>query len=61
MEATYRFFLTTLGRTDYSLYKGKNKIDMIIVDEIHTCKSPTSQQGKNLLKLKTAMGINYFN
>ena len=27
---------------------------MIIVDEIHTCKSPTSQQGKNLLKLKNA-------
>jgi len=25
---------------------------MIVVDEIHVCKSPTSQQGKNLLKLK---------
>lgn len=36
------------------LNKGKNKIDMIVVDEIHTCKSPTSQQGKNLLKLKNA-------
>lgn len=28
-----------------------NKIDMIVVDELHTMKSPTSQQGKNLLKL----------
>lgn len=33
---------------------GKNKIDMIIVDEIHHCKSPVSQQGKNLQKLKNA-------
>lgn len=33
---------------------GKNKIDMIVVDEIHHCKSPTSQQGKNLQKLKNA-------
>lgn len=31
---------------------GPNKFDMIVVDEIHCCKSPTSQQGKNLLKLK---------
>lgn len=31
-----------------------NKFDMIIVDEIHTCKSSTSQQGANLLKLKQA-------
>ena len=30
-----------------------NKFDMVVVDEIHTCKSPTSQQGKNLLKLKS--------
>ena len=37
-----------------ALNKGKNKFDMIIFDEIHTCKSPTSQQGKNLLKLKSA-------
>ena len=34
------------------LTKGKaNKFEMIVVDEMHTCKSPTSQQGKNLLKL----------
>ena len=36
------------------LRNGKNKFDMIVVDEIHTCKSNTSQQGKNLLKLKEA-------
>ena len=29
-----------------------NKFDMIVVDELHTAKSSTSQQGKNLLKLK---------
>ena len=28
-----------------------NKFDMIVVDEIHTCKSNTSSQGANLLKL----------
>jgi hypothetical protein len=28
VEATYRFLLTTLGKTDYSLYKGKNKIEL---------------------------------
>lgn len=31
-----------------------NKFDMIVVDEIHKCKSPTSQQGKHLLKLNKA-------
>ena len=36
------------------LIKGKNKFDMIVVDEIHTCKSNTSQQGKHLLKLNKA-------
>lgn len=34
--------------------KGKNKIDMMAIDEIHACKSPTSQQGKHLLKLNKA-------
>lgn len=34
------------------LTKGKiNKFDMIVVDEVHTVKSPTAQQSKNLLKL----------
>lgn len=36
------------------LLNGKNKFDMIVVDEIHTCKSNTSQQGKHLLKLNKA-------
>lgn len=31
-----------------------NKFDMIVLDEIHKCKSNSSQQGKNLLKLNTA-------
>lgn len=34
------------------LTKGKNEFDMIVFDEIHACKNPQSQQGKNLLKLK---------
>lgn len=37
-----------------ALNKGKNKFDCVFVDEIHTCKSSTSQQGANLLKLKDA-------
>ena len=28
VEATYNFLLTTLGKTEYSLYKGKNKIEL---------------------------------
>ena len=28
VEATYRFLLTTLGKTEYSLYKGKNKLEL---------------------------------
>ena len=31
-----------------------NKFDMVVVDEIHKCKSNQSQQGKNLLKLNKA-------
>ena len=31
-----------------------NKFDMIVVDEIHRCKSSKSSQGKNLLKLNKA-------
>lgn len=37
-----------------AINKGTNKFDMIVVDEVHTCKSPTSQQGKHLLKLTKA-------
>lgn len=29
----------------------KNKMDMMVLDECHVCKNPSSQQGKNLLKL----------
>ena len=36
------------------LKKNKNSIDMIVVDEIHTTKNPSSQQGKHLLKLNDA-------
>lgn len=37
------------------LTKGKkNSFDMIIVDEVHKCKNPTSTQGKHLLKLTNA-------
>lgn len=31
--------------------KSTNKIDMMVLDECHVCKNPTSQQGKNLLKI----------
>lgn len=34
--------------------KGKNQFDLIICDEVHACKSATSAQGKNLLKLNKA-------
>lgn len=40
-----------------ALQTGANKFDMVVVDEIHACKSPTSQQGKNLLKLKAKYKI----
>ena len=33
------------------LCSGKNKFDMIALDEAHVIKSPTSQQSRNLLKL----------
>ena len=39
------------------LTKGKNKFDMIVADELHKMKSPTSQQGKNFLKLKAKYQI----
>lgn len=32
--------------------KSKYKFDMIVFDEIHTCKTPTSKSAKTLLKLK---------
>ena len=36
------------------LNSNTNKFDMIVLDEAHVCKSPTSEQGRNLLKLKNA-------
>lgn len=37
-----------------AIKKSPNQIDMIVVDEIHCAKTPTSQQGENLLKLSNA-------
>ena len=37
-----------------TLNTGPNKYEIVAVDEIHVCKSITSAQGKNLLKLKFA-------
>ena len=37
-----------------AINKGKNQFDMIIFDEVHVAKSPSSIQGRNLLKLKNA-------
>lgn len=39
------------------LQKGKNKFDMIVLDEAHCCKNPTAQQTKNFLKLKSEYQI----
>lgn len=33
--------------------KPVNKFDMMVLDECHVCKNPSSQQGKNLLKLSS--------
>jgi len=35
----------------------KNQINMVIIDEIHKCKNPQSQQGKAILKIKTESKI----
>lgn len=40
-----------------ALKKGPNKFDMIALDEAHVCKSPTSQQGHNLLKVDATYKI----
>lgn len=37
-----------------NILDGPNKFDMIVFDEIHTCKDPSSQQGKHVLKLNKA-------
>lgn len=33
--------------------KSANRINMMVLDECHVCKNPSSQQGKNLLKLSS--------
>ena len=45
--------IETLRNTDVIkvLNKGKNKFDMVVLDEAHCCKSPTAQQSKGLLKI----------
>lgn len=48
--------IETLRDSDIVKYinKGVNKFDLIVVDEVHRCKNPQSQQGKNFLKLTKA-------
>jgi len=59
-ESIDEFFIITNIETLRSddvlnaIKKGKNDINMIVVDEIHKAKSNQSQQGKNLLKLTKA-------
>ena len=47
--------IETLRNDDIIKYinNGVNKFDMIICDEMHKAKSPSSQQGKNFLKLNS--------
>jgi len=42
-----------------AIRNSENTFDMIVVDEVHCCKSPTSQQGKNLLKLAKVGNYHY--
>lgn len=37
-----------------NILNGPNKFDMVVFDEIHTCKDPSSRQGKHALKLNKA-------
>jgi SNF2 family DNA or RNA helicase len=51
--------IETLRSTDFinALALGPNKIDMIVVDEIHICSNSKSQQGHNLARLKAKYKI----
>lgn len=51
--------IETLRNSDIikALKKTKNSFDMIIIDEIHTCKSVNTEQGSNLLKLDSKYKI----
>lgn len=42
-----------------AILNSQNNFDMIVVDELHKCKQPNTQQGKNLLKL-TKVGKYHF-
>lgn len=46
--------IETLQSKDFikSLLKSPNKFDMVVLDEAHKCKDPSSISGKNLLKIK---------
>lgn len=46
--------IETLREDSFISTLQKSTIDMIIVDEIHRAKSPTSEQGKNLIKTNFA-------
>lgn len=49
----------TLQNADFAkaYTKSKYKFDMIVFDEIHTCKTPTSKSAKTLMKLKAKRKI----
>lgn len=40
-----------------AIKKGPNQFDMIVLDEAHCCKTPTSEQSKNFLKLSAKYQI----
>lgn len=46
--------IETLQHKDFAKYfnKSKSKFDMIVMDEAHRCKNPSSQSAKTLIKLK---------
>lgn len=51
--------IETLRNSDIikEISKGKNSFDMIVLDEAHCCKNPSTQQTKNFLKLKSTYQI----
>ena len=51
--------LETLQNKDFAatFNKSKTKFDMVVLDEAHHCKSPTSKSAKTLLKLKSERNI----
>ena len=51
--------IETLQSKDFidAFNKSKSKFDMIVLDEAHRCKNPSSKSAKNLLKLKSKRNI----